>query len=123
MKQNNYLLLRSVFIVNKHLIFTFLCCCSFFLEAESVGKSRAAVALRLLLELNPDVHGDSVDEDVDQVLVNNPDFFNSFHVVIGTALSERYCSYQRSFILKLSTHCPVTTHNGFDNFQDIDNPL
>ncbi|XP_026284162.1 NEDD8-activating enzyme E1 regulatory subunit [Frankliniella occidentalis] len=62
---------------------------NFFLEAESIGKSRSAVALRLLLELNPDVHGDSVDEDVDQVLLNNPDFFNNFHVVIGTALSER----------------------------------
>lgn len=62
---------------------------NFFLEADSVGKSRAAVALRLLLELNPDVHGDSVDEDVEQVLLNNPDFFNNFHVVIGTALSER----------------------------------
>lgn len=78
---------------------TFLCCCSFFLEAECIGKSRAAVALRLLLELNPDVHGDSVDEDVDQVLVNNPDFFNSFHVVIGTALSERYCLLRPMFLI------------------------
>lgn len=62
---------------------------NFFLEADSVGKSRAAVALHLLLELNSDVHGDSIDEDIDQVLLNNPEFFNNFHVVIGTALSEK----------------------------------
>lgn len=62
---------------------------SFFLDVESCGKSRAQVATQLLLELNPDVRGDYVDENVDQLLENSPDFFNNFTVVIGTSLIER----------------------------------
>ncbi|PNF39299.1 NEDD8-activating enzyme E1 regulatory subunit [Cryptotermes secundus] len=63
--------------------------CNFFLDAESCGKSRAQVATQLLLELNPDVRGDYVDENIDQLLENSPDFFNNFTVVIGTSLIER----------------------------------
>ena len=55
---------------------------------ENIGKSRAEIATQLLVELNADVHGDSVDESVQQILENNPSFFNTFSVVIGTALSE-----------------------------------
>lgn len=62
---------------------------SFFLDSESCGKSRAEVATQLLLELNSDVRGDYVDESVDQLLENNPDFFNNFTVVIATSLNER----------------------------------
>lgn len=63
---------------------------SFFLDVDSCGKSRAQVATQLLLELNPDVRGDYVDEDVEQLLENSADFFNCFTVVIGSSLSERY---------------------------------
>ena len=63
--------------------------CSFFLDSDSCGKSRAEVATQLLLELNADVRGDYVDENIDQLLENSPDFFNNFTVVIGTSLTER----------------------------------
>jgi amyloid beta precursor protein binding protein 1 len=63
--------------------------CNFFLDAESCGKSRAQVATQLLLELNPDVRGDYVDENLGQLLENSPDFFNNFTVVIGTSMTER----------------------------------
>ncbi|XP_063244767.1 NEDD8-activating enzyme E1 regulatory subunit isoform X1 [Bacillus rossius redtenbacheri] len=63
--------------------------CNFFLDADSCGQSRAQVATQLLLELNADVRGDYVDENVDVLLENSPDFFNSFTVVIGTSLTER----------------------------------
>ncbi|PSN45360.1 NEDD8-activating enzyme E1 regulatory subunit [Blattella germanica] len=63
--------------------------CNFFLDSDSYGKSRAEISTQLLLELNPDVRGDYVDENIDQLLENSPDFFNNFTVVIGTALSER----------------------------------
>lgn len=62
---------------------------SFFLSSESCGKSRAEVATQLLLELNPDVHGDYVDEDIGQVLENNPEFIASFSVVVATELKEQ----------------------------------
>lgn len=56
---------------------------------DSIGKSRAEVAAHFLLELNPDVHGDFIDESLHQILENNPSFFNNFSVVVGTSLSER----------------------------------
>ncbi|KAG7209174.1 hypothetical protein KM043_015312 [Ampulex compressa] len=62
---------------------------SFFLEADSVGKSRAQVATQMLLELNPDVRGDYIDEEPDQILYNSPDFFNNFTVVVATSLAEK----------------------------------
>ncbi|XP_059619991.1 nedd8-activating enzyme E1 regulatory subunit [Phlebotomus argentipes] len=63
--------------------------CNFFLEPTSVGQSRAQCCSHLLQELNPDVNGDYVDENIDSLLVNNPDFFKNFDLVIGTALSEK----------------------------------
>ena len=44
---------------------------------------------RLLLELNPEVTGDCVDESVEQVLNNRPDFFSNFDLVIVTEISEK----------------------------------
>ncbi|KAG8235621.1 hypothetical protein J437_LFUL014879 [Ladona fulva] len=65
------------------------CCTNFFVDPESIGKPRAESATQLLLELNPDVKGDYVDEDVEHLLENSPDFFNNFSVVIATSLPER----------------------------------
>ncbi|CAK9828110.1 NEDD8-activating enzyme E1 regulatory subunit [Anthophora retusa] len=62
---------------------------NFFLEADSVGKSRAQVATQMLLELNSDVRGDYIDEEPEQILYNSPDFFNNFTVVIATSLAEK----------------------------------
>ncbi|XP_024943494.1 NEDD8-activating enzyme E1 regulatory subunit isoform X2 [Cephus cinctus] len=62
---------------------------SFFLDSESISKSRAQVATQMLLELNPDVRGDYVDEGPEQILSNSPDFFNNFAVVVATALPEK----------------------------------
>ncbi|KAK9303774.1 hypothetical protein QLX08_004649 [Tetragonisca angustula] len=62
---------------------------NFFLETDSVGKSRAQVATQMLLELNSDVRGDYIDEEPDQILYNSPDFFNNFTVVVATCLAEK----------------------------------
>lgn len=65
---------------------------SFFLEPDSIGKSRAEVATKMLLELNHDVRGDYVDETVEQLLNNSPDFFSNFTVVYAVSLPERYAA-------------------------------
>jgi len=62
---------------------------NFFLDNECVNQSRGSVATRLLLELNPEVTGDCVDESVEQVLSNRPDFFSNFDLVIVTEISEK----------------------------------
>ncbi|XP_014242902.1 NEDD8-activating enzyme E1 regulatory subunit isoform X2 [Cimex lectularius] len=56
---------------------------------DSVGKPRAQVCTEFLVELNPDVKGDYVDESVEELLENNPNFFSNFSVVIATAIPER----------------------------------
>ncbi|XP_015903826.1 NEDD8-activating enzyme E1 regulatory subunit [Parasteatoda tepidariorum] len=61
---------------------------NFFLNKDSIGKSRAKVATEHLLELNPDVRGEFVEESVESVLQADPDFFTKFTVVIATDLKE-----------------------------------
>lgn len=62
---------------------------NFFLDETSVGKPRAQIATELLQELNPDVSGDFVDENADDLLDNSPEFFNKFTIVVATGLSEK----------------------------------
>ncbi|CAH1796256.1 unnamed protein product [Owenia fusiformis] len=62
---------------------------NFFLDKDSLGKSRAQVATELLLELNEDVSGDFVDEKPEVLVENNPTFFNTFSIVIVTDISEK----------------------------------
>lgn len=52
--------------------------------------SRAQVATQNLLELNPDVRGDYIDESVDHIMAHSQDFFDTFSVVIATCLPEKY---------------------------------
>lgn len=44
----------------------------------------------MLLELNSDVKGDFIDEESDQILENDPEYFTKFSVVVATALTEKY---------------------------------
>jgi len=60
---------------------------NFFFDKSSVGKSRAASATALLLELNSEVKGCSVEKDVQQLVKDDPDFFK-FTTVIATEMSE-----------------------------------
>lgn len=62
---------------------------NFFLDADCLGQSRAAVATKCLLELNSDVRGDCVDESVEHILSLTRDFFNNFSVVVATAVPEK----------------------------------
>lgn len=45
--------------------------------------------MQLLQEMNPDVCSDYLDESVDNILSNNPEFFYTFKVVIATSLKEK----------------------------------
>ena len=54
-----------------------------------MGASRANAATQNLLELNHDVSGDYIDESIDNLLNNNPEFFNDFAVVVATDISQK----------------------------------
>lgn len=78
--------------MNHHFSFTkcfFFRCVSFFFDANAVGQSKAKFSMQALQEMNPDVSSDYLDESVETVLSNNPEFFNSFKVVIASALKEK----------------------------------
>lgn len=62
---------------------------NFFLECSSKNLNRGSEALRLILELNPAVLGVAVQEPTNQILLDNPDFFKSFSLVIATSLCEK----------------------------------
>nr|CAB3264189.1 NEDD8-activating enzyme E1 regulatory subunit-like [Phallusia mammillata] len=60
---------------------------NFFLDPEKIGEYKSKVAMELLQELNPDVKGEYVEEDVSQLLERTPQFFTGFSVVISGSLT------------------------------------
>lgn len=54
-----------------------------------MGQSRAKHCTQLLQELNPDVNGEFIDENVDTIISNNPEFFQNFSVVVSCGLNEK----------------------------------
>jgi amyloid beta precursor protein binding protein 1 len=63
---------------------------SFFVTEADIDQPRAAVTLRLLLELNPDVTGDYLAEDPGSVIETNPAYFDSFNLIISTQVPYKY---------------------------------
>lgn len=61
---------------------------NFFLTIDSIGQNRAKIASQLLCEMNPDVIGDYLEENVDLILANRPEYFNSFDIVLASNLKE-----------------------------------
>lgn len=100
--------------------------------------------MQLLQEMNPDVNGDYIDESVETLLNNKPDFFETFDVVIASSLSEKtllmlskklwdlniplfYCrslGFLGSIRLQIKEHCIIESHP--DNEQNdlrLENPF
>lgn len=61
---------------------------NFFLPLESIGRSRAQSAVRLLTELNGGVKGSFIDEEIESILATDPNFFSQFSIVIATEMQE-----------------------------------
>ncbi|OBZ83003.1 NEDD8-activating enzyme E1 regulatory subunit [Choanephora cucurbitarum] len=59
---------------------------NFFLDAESAGQSKAKSAAELLQELNEDAAVNYVEKDPNQLIESQPDFFNSFTMVLAVNL-------------------------------------
>ncbi|CEL09451.1 Putative Complex: human APP-BP1 binds to the amyloid protein [Aspergillus calidoustus] len=55
---------------------------NFFLEDESLGKSRAEETCRLLKELNPDVEGSFYSKTIAEILKEEPDFVSQYRLVL-----------------------------------------
>lgn len=109
---------------------------NFFLEPSSLGQSRAKCCTQYLQELNPDVNGESIDENIDAIMTNNSDFFQNFSVVIACGLYEksliklsnilwdfniplitcRSVGFIGSARIQVKEHCVIETHPDNDFF-------
>ncbi|KNC70514.1 hypothetical protein SARC_16955 [Sphaeroforma arctica JP610] len=59
---------------------------------DSIGKSRGSIVTEMLMELNTDVTGDFITEDLVTLIHNKPEIFETFTLVIATSLTLKYVS-------------------------------
>ena len=59
---------------------------NFMLTPTDLGEGKAKAIAAHLNELNPSVAGSFVDEDPNDIIANNSEFFSGFSVVIATQL-------------------------------------
>ncbi|KAG2486394.1 hypothetical protein HYH03_014972 [Edaphochlamys debaryana] len=62
---------------------------NFLVSASSLGEPRAKVVTELLQELNESVSGSYVEEVPEVLIADNPEFFQSFDLVIATQMREQ----------------------------------
>eukprot|EP00879_Flechtneria_rotunda_P018141 GHRR01019026.1.p1 GENE.GHRR01019026.1~~GHRR01019026.1.p1 ORF type:complete len:381 (+),score=78.31 GHRR01019026.1:1545-2687(+) len=62
---------------------------NFLVDSNRLGQSRAQVVTDLLKELNDSVLGSYVGDSPEELLDNNPDFLDSFDLVIATQMREQ----------------------------------
>lgn len=62
---------------------------NFFLDQAALGQSRARHCCEFLRELNSDVNGDYIDENLDNIIQHNPEVFKNFSVVVACNLNEK----------------------------------
>jgi len=70
---------------------------NFFLDSDSLGKSRADTVREYLLEMNPEVAGHHVHKNAAEIIDKEINFFDKFRIVITTQLAEKAA-------LKLATY-------------------
>jgi amyloid beta precursor protein binding protein 1 len=76
---------------------------NFFLDADSLGKSRAERAAELLGELNEDVCGHWIAKDILSLLTENPSFLSQFSMVIASDITRQTAE-------KVSSLCWANQH-------------
>ncbi|KAF7585996.1 hypothetical protein BBP40_009733 [Aspergillus hancockii] len=62
---------------------------NFFLEEQSLGKSRAEETCRLLKELNPEVNGDFQTKSIEELLQQDSDFLSQHRLVLVSGPMKR----------------------------------
>lgn len=70
---------------------------NFLVSASSLNEPRAKVVTELLQELNESVSGSYVEEVPEVLIVDNPQFFNSFDLVIATQVPRNLASASAPF--------------------------
>lgn len=67
------------------------CSSNFFVSLDSIGKSRAQTCTEFLCEMNSDVQGTYLIQNIEQTLQDDPNFLSSFSLVITSNLHMSSC--------------------------------
>jgi amyloid beta precursor protein binding protein 1 len=86
---------------------------NFFVDAESLGKSRAETVSKMLLEMNPFVEGHVVQESAQSLINNRLDFFGSFTMVLADGVRETELCKLAEFLWAKHIPLVVTRSYGF----------
>jgi len=62
---------------------------NFFVTTDSIGQSRAKVVTENLLELNPDVKGDYIHQDIHEFVSKESDLMKSYQLIIATDVDNK----------------------------------
>lgn len=103
----------SFTIIDSHTVTNEDIGCNFFLSSSSVGSNRGKETVKYLLELNPDVRGDHLEDSLEEILDKNSKIFTSFTLVILTDIVKEESLLRLSSLL-YSKNIPliVTRING-----------
>ena len=91
---------------------------NFFVTRRCLGKSRAECSMKLLQRLN-EIKGNFIEDNIEEVLNSNPDFFTPFTIVIATSLPELTISRIAPLLWSLSIPLVVSKSYGMIGFVRI----
>ncbi len=89
---------------------------NFFVDADSLGKSRADTVTKMLLEMNPFVEGHVVEENAHSLINNRLDFFGSFTMVLADGVREAELRKLADYLWPKHIPLVITRSYGFIGF-------
>lgn len=92
---------------------------NFFVLPSAMKACRGQCACTLLQELNSDVRGSAIDDSIDTILANTPDFFAAFSAVIATELSSDTLQLVAKVLSNLSVPLIVVVSYGMVGYMRL----
>ena len=86
---------------------------NFFVDHESLGKSRAQTVTNQLLELNPFVEGKAVEQNPHTLIDEKIEFFGDFTMVLADAVRDTQLNKLAEFLWKKRIPLVITRSYGF----------
>jgi len=86
---------------------------NFFVDHESLGKSRAETVTRMLMEMNPFVEGHALVENAHALIDDRLDFFADFTMVLADGVRETQLQKLAAFLWEKKIPLVVTRSYGF----------
>ena len=92
---------------------------NFFVDLDDIGKSRAEIVLKNLLELNPDVKGNFIEKSAKEFLDDNNNDINKYDIIIAANLKKEEDNKLYEIAKKKGTRIVIIKNNGLFGFLRI----